>query len=76
MKKCGLKIFEYHYINMENLCSFYIEEDNLYLHLTNQGSIHLVMDEAKRKHANKYQTVSVNEFKRIKREVLEYMGVK
>lgn len=76
MKKCGLKISDNHYINMENVCSFFIEKDIIHLTLSNEGIKQLVIDEVKDKYSIEYTAISINEFKRIEREVLEYLGVK
>lgn len=76
MKK-GLKVKEGVNVNLENVCVWIVEKESIQLQLACSDKLGIIdifiesSESAKFSHGHK---VAINEFKRIEREITEYMA--
>jgi len=77
MKK-GLKISDSFNVNLDNVCAWHVEKEAIQLQLACSEDFAIIDIVIENSEAAKYSgghCVSINEFKRIEREVAEYMSV-
>lgn len=76
--KRGLRIQDNYIVNLDNVCTCYITKDTITLDMSNQEIVNVYLKDSEShrltSEINDFAAVEVNEFKRIEREVLEYMG--
>jgi hypothetical protein len=76
MKK-GLKIHTGHYINMENLCTFSVNENTMQIHTTGSDDVNVytLFVKGTGEFGTLGDPIEINEFKRIEREISQYLGL-
>ncbi|MEY8215577.1 MAG: hypothetical protein RPR97_13970 [Colwellia sp.] len=70
MKKLGLKITDNFHINMENICSFNVDGDDIYINFGGEFNERITTART-----NDFATtIEINELKRVERELREYFS--
>ncbi len=73
--KRGLKIEKGFYINLGNICALIIYPESFQFQMSDQNTINVYLKDSESSKYTSESIVEVNEFKRIGRELSEYMGV-
>ena len=73
--KKGLKIDSEFHVNLEHVCAFIFYEKSIQLQLSDQNIVDINVQNKDEISITTHSTVPVNEFKRIERELKEYMGL-
>ena len=73
--KKGLKIDSEFHVNLEHVCTFIFYENSIQFQLTDQNVVDVYIQNKDEISVTSHSTVPVNEFKRIVRELNEYMGL-
>ncbi|QUI63540.1 hypothetical protein GSF04_13970 [Pseudoalteromonas sp. A22] len=76
MKK-GLKVSDGFNVNLDNVCVWIVETESIQLQLAcsdELGIIDIVIEGSEAAKCSEGHRVTINEFKRIEREITEYMA--
>ncbi|MGR6872906.1 hypothetical protein ACU6U9_11490 [Pseudomonas sp. HK3] len=73
--KKGLKIDSQFHVNLEHVCAFIFYEKSIQLQLSDQNIVDIYIQNHDQLLVAPHSSVSVNEFKRIERELKEYMNI-
>ncbi len=73
--KQGLKIEKGFYVNLDNVCAWSKRPEHIQFQLTDQNLIDVYLNDTESSKYGSGTIVEINEFKRIEREITDYMGV-
>lgn len=73
--KKGLKVDPEFFVSLEHVCAFIFYEKSIQLQLSDQNIVDIYLQNKDEISVTSHSTVPVNEFKRIEREIKEYMGI-
>jgi hypothetical protein len=73
--KRGLRLEEESYINLDNVCAWNIDPEQIHFQMADENLINIYLKDSKSSEYSSETTVEINEFKRIERELMEYMGI-
>ena len=73
--KKGLKVDPEFFVNLEHVCGWIFHEKSIQLQLSDQNIVDIFLESTDETSIITHPTVTINEFKRIEREIKEYMGL-
>jgi hypothetical protein len=73
--KRGLRLEQGFHINLDNLCAWSISPEQLHFEMADENIINIYLKDSKSSKYSSETIVEINDFKRIERELMEYMGM-
>ncbi len=73
--KRGLRLEKEFYINLDNVCAWSITSEQIHFQMVDENIINIYLKGSEVSKYTSETTVEINEFKRIERELMEYMGL-
>ncbi len=73
--KRGLRLEKKYFVNLDNVCAWSAHSEHIQLKMSDQNLIDVYLHDTASSKYGSGTIVEINEFKRIEREIADYMGV-